>query len=184
MSAGSLGGEKTCQEDHNPFPSKPAGCICPPHLRGSHCLRMPSSALWPPSPLTPANDGANLHDSTLATRHRIPPLAPRSEAIVLPMSVGRIKDVSCYSPVFQEVLNHSMGPGRKPIGLAKIGGGPSLARAGCNPTPKQILRTASRGRREKQGNPGRLDPARFWRRQSPPAWAQRSLPAPVKPQRR
>ena len=46
------------------------------------------------------------------------------------------------TPVFQEVLNHSMGPGRKSIGLAKTGGGPSLAWAGCNPTSAQILRTA------------------------------------------
>ena len=39
-----------------------------------------------------------------------------------------------HPPVFQEVHNHSMGPGRKSIGPAKIGGGPFLARAGCNPT--------------------------------------------------
>jgi len=63
-----------------------------------------------------------------------------------------LEATACHPPpVFQEVLNHSMGPGRKSIGLAKIGGGPSLARAGCNPTSKQILRTASPGRQEKQG---------------------------------
>jgi len=36
-----------------------------------------------------------------------------------------------------------MGPRRKSISLAKMGGGLSLARAGCNPQAKQILRTAS-----------------------------------------
>ncbi len=73
---------------------------------------------------------------------------------------------SCRPPVFHEVLNYSLDPGRKSVGLAKIGDGSSLARAGCIHFSKQILRTTCPLRRHKQGNSLGGDPARFWPRQS------------------
>jgi len=40
------------QEDLSFLPPEEAGCIFPPHLRRSQRLRMPSSAPWPPTPLS------------------------------------------------------------------------------------------------------------------------------------